>query len=499
MFPNAPGAATHPELSALSLARMLWQAKPLIGLIAAFLSLLSLAVVYTLPARYKAEAVILVDSQNVPERYVGSTAGADVQDRLAALSQRILAADRLQKIISAYHLYDQEKARLSPEEIIERMRADTQVELERGLGQERATAFRIVYKGRDPATAADVANQIGNLFIDENFRTQEIHAQGTSEFIEAQLQQAKHTLDKLEGQVEAYKLKHQGELPEQEGSLAGAISRLQIELQANQDAIDRAGQSKALLATSLDTAESNEKALARAARRAAPATGASGRSAAALQAELDALRLRYTEQHPDVQRMEQLVAQARRAEKTSAAAVTPANTAAREVLQQREVIANLKTKLALANHEVALRNAERKGIQSRIAELQGRIAVLPVREQELAALSRDYEAARANYQSLLDKRNAAEMAADLERRQQGERFTMIDPAQPPTKPYSPDRLQLLGIFLTFSLIAAVVAGLAREIKRNVLLGEWELPPDITILGRVSAIAPAPAAQEPPVH
>ncbi|MGA3044201.1 MAG: hypothetical protein ABSF54_25785, partial [Bryobacteraceae bacterium] len=86
------------------------------------------------------------------------------------------------------------------------------------------------------------------------------------------------------------------------------------------------------------------------------------------------------------------------------------------------------------------------------------------------------------------------MATDLERRQQGERFTMIDPAQPPAKPSSPDRPAWVGVCCALSLLIAVVAGVAREMKRNVLLGEWELPPDVAILGRITAIVPSAQAR-----
>jgi succinoglycan biosynthesis transport protein ExoP len=518
MFPLTPGPSAHPEMSPLSLARMLWKSKTLIGLIWIFLALLSGAAVYMIPATYKAETVILVDSQKVPERYVASTVNADVQDRLATISQQILATSRLQKIIDTYHLYQREKGSLAQEEIIEKMRKDTRITLERGWSQDRTSAFRIAYQGRDPATVADVANQIGNLFIEENLRTRENHAEGTSEFIEEQLQQAKKTLTALEAQIEDYKLKHKGELPEQEGSLAGALSRAQLELQANQDAINRAGQSKALLSTSLSMAESTAKVLERTvAVRNPSSAGNSGAvpNSTALQAELDALRLRYTEEHPDVQRLEKVVAQARQSEKAALADPGPkgipsgsgqnspasANSVSAtglnapeavvpDLLQQRERIASLRTELGLASHELDLRTAERKDILNKIATLQARMDTLPVREQELTALSRDYEIAKANYKSLLDKRLSADMATDLERRQQGERFTMIDPAQPPAKPFSPDRLQWAALGCTLSLLMAVVAGLVREMKRNVLLGEWELPPDIAILGRITAIVPA---------
>ena len=515
MFPFTPGPSAHPEMSPLSLARMLWKPKALIGLIWIFLCLFSGAAVYMIPAEYRAEAVILVDGQKVPERYVASTVNADVQDRLATISQQILATSRLQKIIDTYHLYQRERSHLPQEEIIEMMRKDTKISLERGWSQDRTSAFRIAYQGRDPATVAEVANQIGNLFIEENLRTRENHAEGTSEFIEEQLQQAKKTLTALEAQVEDYKLKHKGELPEQENSLAGALSRAQLELQANGDAINRAGQSKALLSTSLTMAESTAKVLERtvAAHNASPSTGGAVAASTALQAELDALRLRYTEEHPDVQRLEKMVAQARQSEKAAALneprpsgnGPEPAGNGAQaslgvpesivpDLLQQRERIASLRTELGLASRELDLRTVERKEILNKIAAQQARMDSLPVREQELTALSRDYEIAKANYKSLLDKRLSADMATDLERRQQGERFTMIDPAQPPAKPFSPDRLAWVGAGCALSLLLAVVVGVAREMKRNVLLGEWELPPDIPILGRITAIVPAAQAR-----
>jgi len=511
MFPTPPGPSAHPELSPLSLARMLWKSKLLSGLIWIFLSLLSAAIVYTIPPTYRAEAVILVDGQKVPERYVASTVNADVQDRLATISQQILATSRLQKIIDSNRLYERERARLPQEEIIEMMRKDTKITLERGWGQERTSAFRISYQGRDPATVAEVANQIGNLFIEENLRTRETHAEGTSAFIEEQLEQARKTLSALEAQVENYKLNHKGELPEQQSSLAASLSRLQIELQGNQDATNRAGQSRALLTSSLSMAESTAKVLERTGTgRGATAGGAAPggpSNVAALQAELDQLRLRYTGDHPDVQRLEKLVAQARQSEKKARqeAAASKADPAAPagpsgdppDLLQQRERIAGLRTELALANQELEFRANERKDILTKVASLQARLDSLPVREQELAALSRDYEIAKANYKSLLDKRIAADMATDLERRQQGERFTMIDPAQAPVKPFAPDRLAWTCICCGLGFAIAVIAGLVRELKHNVLLGEWELPPGIVILGRVSPILP-PATSRGPV-
>jgi uncharacterized protein involved in exopolysaccharide biosynthesis len=155
-------------------------------------------------------------------------------------------------------------------------------------------------------------------------------------------------------------------------------------------------------------------------------------------------------------------------------------------------IENLKTQIALADREIQQRNSERERVLKSIAEYQARIEQLPVREQEMAELTRDYENSQANYKSLLDKKLAAGMATDMERRQQGERFTMLDPPTVPEKPISPNKRRLEAIGCGLSLFLALALALAQEMKKNALLGEWELP-DGVLLGRVPFIKPAPRA------
>src|SRR5215471_10934964 len=93
------------QLNYLSIARMLWNRKMLILLCWVVVSLTVAVVVYRLPTLYTAEALILVDAQKIPEKYVASTVSTDVQDRLATISQQILSSSRLKKIIDDFDLY----------------------------------------------------------------------------------------------------------------------------------------------------------------------------------------------------------------------------------------------------------------------------------------------------------------------------------------------------------------------------------------------------------
>jgi uncharacterized protein involved in exopolysaccharide biosynthesis len=155
-----------------------------------------------------------------------------------------------------------------------------------------------------------------------------------------------------------------------------------------------------------------------------------------------------------------------------------------------ERVETIRSQIALADRELTTKNADRQQILHQMSIYQARIEKLPLREQEMSGVMRDYEISRANYKSLLDKKLSAGMASDMERRQQGERFTLLDPARVPEKPVRPN----VPVFITIGCVAAVLLafgiGFAREVNKNQILGEWEIAADIPVLGRVPFIDPA---------
>jgi uncharacterized protein involved in exopolysaccharide biosynthesis len=404
--------------------------------------------------------------------------------------------------MDTFGLYKDERKTLVQEEVIELMRKDISIKLEKGWTANRPGAFRVGYEGKSPETITQVANQLANLFIEENLKTREQQAEGTAEFIDSQLQDAKKSLDTLETQVSRYKLAHNGELPEQESSLNGTLSRLQLELQGNQDAVNRAQQSKVLLQSAIDMAETSLTTQSRILEQRPQASAAAPNSPEApkkksetLQAQYDALRLRYQPNYPDMVAMQREIELEKKKEAQEADALTksaPAAgtasaeaelavrnpAAAQQLVKERERIEGMRIQLKLVDRELAQRTSERDRILKVSAQYQGKVERLPVREQEMAAVTRDYEMAKTNYKSLLDKKLAAGLATDMEHRQQAERFTLLDPARIPEKPVRPNRLllQMLGAAISLA-----------EVKGNAILGEWELPTDVVVLGRVPQI------------
>jgi polysaccharide biosynthesis transport protein len=510
--------------SPLSIARTIWKQKVLIGILMVLGCAIAIVVVMRLPVVYRSEAVILVDSQKIPEHYVTSTVNTNVQDRLATISQQILSATRLQKIIDTLGLYAKERKTMVQEEIIERMRKDITIKVERGWTGGQPGAFHVGYEGDNPALITQVANQVANLFIDENLRTRERQAEGTADFIDSQLDEAKKTLDQMETKLSAYKVKHNGELPQQEEFLDSTLSRLQTELQGNQDAINRAQQNKLMLESTLGMAEAEETALrfrpqqektaiaaqAKAADGAAPVHR---KRSEVLQEQYDALLGRYQPEYPDLRVLKaeidrQKNIEEREAAKAAAPApvspgvatvagsaaalapVVPPSPPTREVMAATERVETIRSQIALADHELTARNAARQQVLHQISMYQARIEKLPLREQEMSGVMRDYEISKTNYKSLLDKKLSAGMASDMEHRQQGERFTLLDPARVPEKPVRPN----VPLFITIGCAAAVLLafgiGFAREANKNQILGEWEIAEDIPVLGRVPFIDPA---------
>jgi len=463
------------------------------------------------PLIYKAETLILVESQKIPENLVASTVNAELQDRIATISQEILSGTRLQSLIDKFGLYSDERQSTSTEELIDRMRKDIQIKLERGWSRNQPGAFHVSYQGKEPEVVAAVVNQMGNFFIDQNLKAREEQASGTSEFLKAQLEDTRKGLEEQEAKLSEFKRQHQGELPEQENSFLSVLGNLRSQLQGNQDAISRADEKQVLASTALASAESSLAAMKSASHPSARVSADVKpnvvppdnrvKESDVLQAKLQTLRARYTDSHPDVQNARFLLQQAQQKEAETAghqgvASASIQGTQAEgasapkeiengpEIRLAEERVATLRAEVAAVARELQDRQADRKKILSDMAGYEARLEKLPIREQEMAKILRDYQISKTNYEQLLAKDFSADMATDMEKRQRAERFTVLDPARTPERPAKPIRPLLYLAGVVGGAFLGLVAAFAREMKRNVVLGEWELPGGIPVLGRV---------------
>jgi polysaccharide chain length determinant protein (PEP-CTERM system associated) len=492
------------RLGPLSLLRSIWKQRASLVITWLLLSVAAAGIVHKLPSAYKADVIILVESQRIPQSFVSSTVDVDLRARLSTLSQQILSYGNLLQCIKKFDLYPQERNRRAQEEIVEMMKQDTEVQLEKGWSLERPGAFRITYRGEDPAKVALVANELGYHFIAENIRSRSDQADSTSEFLDSQLGEAKQRLEEQEGKLSAYKLQHNGELPEQQGVLLAKLSNLQLRVQAARDAESRAQQNAMIVDTSLRLAQESLGTVTELADTPANAAGQakldpaeeSAKTADELQAELNGLLANRGPEHPAVRRLERMIAAARQDEAEERAkgrtphpkpAKPKSALAVQSLIQARERVEQLRAQKFVIAGEIADRERELAVAQKEISVIQARLDQLPLREQEMASVMRDYQNSKVNYQSLLDKKLAARMAGEMERRQKAEHFSMLEPARTPEKPFRPDRVLFSLLGCAAALLLGTAYAVLRETRAGVFLGEWELPVSVAILARLPVI------------
>src|SRR5580765_1295210 len=258
-------------------------------------SLAGFTFVLLLPDRYKATTTILVDPQKVSEKYVSPTVSSDPGQRLTTITQQVLSSTRLQQIIDDMQLYPELRGKVSREELIDLMRKDISITVKQGSSS-GLSAFTIEYEGRQRQQVAQVANQLAASFIEWNLKSREQQAQDTTEFLDAQLKEAKQNLEQQEARLSAFKMRHLGEMPEQQAANMQALTQLQTQFQANADALNRLEVERTLLSRGLESPTTGEVRTAPVLTERAKLEGERRR----LRTLLQDLQNRYTSAHPEV-------------------------------------------------------------------------------------------------------------------------------------------------------------------------------------------------------
>lgn len=433
------------------LRRRKWYAIP------AFFIILIAGLIYclTAPKIYKSSTTISIVRQRVPESFVHSTVTADIDERIHSIGQEILSRTRLEGVINQLNLYPKQRKDLPMEKVIEMMRNNISVEL--SSARRGATAFTLGYEDASPQTAALVANTLASMFMEEHLKLREEHARGTSEFMAEELQQVETQLRKREAEIGSYKMAHIGELPAQSQANLSVLTGLQQQLEAVQESIRRAKESKILIQQQMQMAGTNNLVEI---FEDESSGGASDPSLQQLKERLAALETRYTANHPDVMKTKKMI---EKIEKKLAA--ESSDNSVKESGGRtggNPILESFQGQMAGIDTEIKNLEAEAAHLKKKIFTYQGRIENMPRREQELVDLQRDYENLGSSYQNLLAKKLEAERAESLERRQKGEQFRILDPARVPQMPSKPNIPRILAMAIMAALGVSVGLAFGRE-------------------------------------
>jgi polysaccharide chain length determinant protein (PEP-CTERM system associated) len=407
------------------------------------------------PVLFRSETLIMVIPQRVPDSYVKSTVTAKMEERLPSISNLILSRSRLERTITDFNLYPGQRAQGIMEDIVQRMRADISVQLE---GQD---SFRVKYVSADARTAQKVTARLASLYIEENLRDRENLADETNLFLESQLNDAKERLIEHEKKLEAYRRRYAGELPTQLASNLQTIQSTQMQLQSINESTNRTRERRLLVERQIADAQTLSPAAAPPAiagtDKDASASMTTAQQLEAARAQLEVFKLRFTPDHPDIRTLERTIRDLQtRLEEEARLPLKPASERARDLspaqLVQQKRLQDLRADLEVIDHQLAASEAEAGRLKQVMAGYQSKVDIVPTRESELVELTRDYGTLQTAYMSLLTKREDSKIAANLERRQIGEQFKILDPASLPEKPFN--QTQRIGL-----IASGAVAGL----------------------------------------
>jgi uncharacterized protein involved in exopolysaccharide biosynthesis len=340
------------------------------------------------------------------------------------------------------------------EDIVEKMRTrDIGIDIIKG------DAFRVSYQASDPRVAMRVTERLASLFIDESLRDREVLAEGTSQFLATQLDEARRQLVLNENKLQEYQALHNGELPAQmEANLQGQHNA-EMALQTLSEGLNRDRERRLLLDRQVtDILEAPDDKPAATDAKADMAQTLSDELKLAQQALL-AVELKLKPDHPDVKKQRRTVAEleARVKAQELQGELTSRPTVAIVAMDagRRRRLLDARAEIENLDRQIQAKAAEAGRLSGLVSMYQARIEATPLREAELASLTRDYETLQNSYTNLLQKKEESQISANLEKRQIGEQFKILDPARLPERPASPDRPRLYLV----ALLAAIAAGL----------------------------------------
>jgi len=433
-----------------------------------FVAVLASAVSFAryLPDLYRSTAVLLVE-RPVPEMYVRPAVSGELESRLHVIKQEILSRGRLTPLIERFDLYPDLRRNSPIDGVLDQMRHDIDVELtgpEQVSGRKTTVSFRLSYTGAKQATVAEVTNELANFYVSQNDQIRSQEATKATGFLRAQLDATRQELDRHEAAMRAYTTSHPGELPQQVEVNLAALERLNTQLRLTGEREIKLLEDREKLADGLtvttDIATGD---------RVLVADAPVNERLEKMKKDLQMLEGQFTSRHPDVIRLKTEIAAIEREQQD--ALVRQREAAQKQAAGAAAAVAAVNNPTALDARKKAIQNLdaeleklkkEEADLRQNITGIEQRLEGVPERQQEFGRITRDYNAAKDLYDSLLKRFDDAQLAASMETDRQGERFRVLEAAMPPSAPVAPNRMRLMIMGVLLALIMAAGAALMAE-------------------------------------
>ena len=421
----------------------------------------------TLPATYRAEALLLVESPQIPDELASSTVGNNAPEQLDIIQQRLLTRANLLDIANELDVFPN-RAAMVPDEVVDRMRGSTSFRA--NFGRDRATTLTIAFTFGDAQTTAAVVNEYVTRVLDENVRLRTGLAGQTLDFFEQEVARLGEDLSRQSARILEFKNQNLDALPEglnyrmsRQAMLMERRAQLERDKSSLRDARDRVMQifeaTGQLPGSAQDRMSPEQQALIQAQR------------------ELETARAIYSDTNP---RLRVLIARVEQLEREVAGSSgIPAGGDPTTALYEMQM-SEFDAREAFLDEQIALVTAE-------LAELEDAMARTPGNSITLQALERDYENISARYNAATQRLATAAVGERIELTAKGQRITVLRQAVVPREPTSPNRPLILAAGAAAGLgIAGALVVLLELLNRTV-----RRPADLTRALQITPLGTLP--------
>ena len=513
-----------------------WRRRKLFWIVAgaAFGVVLLIALLW--PPTYRSMATILIEQQEIPQELVRSVITTYADQRVQVISQRVMTTQNLLALIDRYNLYPDARERLPREVLIQRMRDDIGMKMisanvidpRSGQPKQATIAFSVSYDSRSPDLAWKVASELSSLYLNENLTSRSQRSQQAAAFFSEEAARQQARIGELDKNLAEFKKNHHDELPELAQINVQTAERTELDMRDAENHIASLDSQRVLLQAQLaqispnsqvyndsgqrvfgaeDRLKSLKSQLASLKGRYGPdhpdvisteheieglqkevdsedGTADRMRQLSEVKAKLASASQKYSPEHPDVVRLQREVDSLEKAAQSDAK-VTTTQTARAHADNPAYIQVKGQLDALTVERESAVK--KRDGLKAKYDDYERRMARSPEVERQYREMARELESTQLKYQEILSKQTEAQVSQNLETEQKGEKFTMIEPPQPPEKPVSPNRKVILAIGLVLALALGAGAIVARESLDVSVRG----PGDIRALLQVPALASIP--------
>jgi polysaccharide biosynthesis transport protein len=407
-----------------------------------------------LPPTFRSVATIAVQAPAVRGDLVQAQTGLDRTERLRALSQQLRSRTVLERVVREEGLAGNRSMDAATQDLTSRVSVEIPKPITRTQGEPELDAFDIVYLDSTADRARRVADRLAHVFTEEHSRSREIQAEGTTEFLAAQVAASQQRLSSLDKELRTAKELHMGALPEQTMVNIQTVAGLRQQLEATRNTMLSERDRLALTDREIQSMRTAGSPAGEAQNGASPL-----QRVLVLEAELSGARAKYTDKHPEVQRLEEELKAAR---ETATATGQPAADARRALIEGDPAYQRLVAEGNLTRLRIDALQRTEKQLLADIGRFQQRVDSGPMVAQSISSLQRESDLESANHKQLAEKYAAALMREQMARSRGDERFSVLSGAFLPDAPDSPNRARILLFAVVFGLLMGGAAAFGRE-------------------------------------